>query len=179
MKKILINSTSIRSGSNSELLAQSFLKGAKEAGNDVEFITLKDKDIHFCRGCMACQKIKRCVINDSANEITEKMSNSEIIVWATPIYYYSTSGQLKTMIDRANPLFVKDNKFKEVYLLCTAAEEEKEVADGAKKIIQGWVDCFEGVEFVKTIFVGGVNEPNAIKDNQGLLEAYKLGLSIN
>ena len=55
MKKVLVISTSLRAGSNSELLAKEFEKGAKEAGNAVEFVSLKDKNIAFCKGCMACQ----------------------------------------------------------------------------------------------------------------------------
>ena len=59
MKNVLIISTSIRAGSNSEKLAHEFEKGAKEAGNAVKFISLKDKNIAFCRGCLACQKLHR------------------------------------------------------------------------------------------------------------------------
>ena len=58
-KKVLVISTSPRTGSNSELLANEFARGAKDAGNEVEIISLKDKDIKFCRGCFACQKTKR------------------------------------------------------------------------------------------------------------------------
>ena len=85
-KKVLIISTSLRNNANSEILALETMKGAEEAGHDVEFVTLRDKDIKFCKGCMACQKLGHCVINDDANAITEKMKNSDVIVWATPVY---------------------------------------------------------------------------------------------
>lgn len=121
LKKILILSSSLRNNSNSEMLAQKFYEGAKTAGNEVEFISLKDKKIAFCKGCLACQKNFRCVIHDDADLIAQKILTAEILVFATPIYYYGMSGQLKTMLDRANPLFPTDYKFREVYLLASAA----------------------------------------------------------
>ena len=87
-KKVLIISTSIRNNSNSEILAKEAERGAKDAGHEVAFVTLKDKEIKFCKGCLACQKLGHCVIDDDANAITEKMKNAEVIVWATPVYYY-------------------------------------------------------------------------------------------
>lgn len=178
MKKVLIISTSIRSGSNSELLAHELERGAKEAGNAVEFVSLKDKSIAFCRGCLACQKLHKCVINDDANAIADKICESEVIVWASPIYYYEMSGQMKTLIDRVNSLYSRDYKFKETYFLTVAAEEESYVPEKAISGLQGWVDCFEGVELKKTLFIGGVNNPNEMKNNEKLHLAYEMGRNI-
>ncbi len=81
MKKVLVLSSSLRKGSNSEILAQEFAKGAAEAGNKVEFESLRGKKIGFCMGCLACQKKGKCVIKDDANAITEKMKKAEVIVF--------------------------------------------------------------------------------------------------
>ena len=178
MKKVLIISTSIRNGSNSELLAKEFEKGAKEAGNEVEFVSLKDKNIAFCRGCLACQKLHKCVINDDVNEIADKMCESEVIVWVSPIYYYEMSGQMKTSIDRCNSLYSRDYKFKDIYFLTVAAEDEQYVPEKAINGLQGWIDCFEGVELKDTLFVGGVNGPNEINNNEKLKQAYEMGRNI-
>ncbi len=175
MKKVLIISTSLRAGSNSEIAAKEVEKGAKEAGNAVEFVSLKDKNIAFCKGCLACQKLGKCIINDDANAITDKIANSEVIVWATPIYYYEMSGQMKTMIDRANSLFSRDNKFKEVYLVTTSEEESSHVNEGALKGLQGWVNCFDDVELKGYLSLGGFNTPNEIKNSERLKEAYEFG----
>ena len=93
-KRVLVISTSIRNNSNSEKLAEAFADGAKAAGNEVELVSLKDKAIAFCRGCLACQKIGHCVINDDANAITDKILEAEVVAWATPVYYYEMSGQM-------------------------------------------------------------------------------------
>ena len=59
MKKVIVISTSLRRGSNSDMLADKFVEGAKAAGNDVEKISLVGKDIQFCKGCLGCQKLGR------------------------------------------------------------------------------------------------------------------------
>ncbi|MBQ2220141.1 MAG: flavodoxin family protein, partial [Acidaminococcaceae bacterium] len=138
-KKVLVISTSIRGNSNSEKLAEAFADGAKAAGNEVELVSLKNKTIAFCKGCLACQQTGHCVIKDDANAITDKMLEADVIAWATPIYYYEMSGQMKTMIDRANSLFPKDYKFRDVYLLTAAAEDEPDVDEGAVHGLKGWI----------------------------------------
>ena len=142
-KKVLVISTSIRGNSNSEKLAEAFADGAKAAGNEVELVSLKNKTIAFCKGCLACQQTGHCVIKDDANAITDKMLEADVVAWATPIYYYEMSGQMKTMIDRANSLFPKDYKFRDVYLLTAAAEDEPDVDEGAVHGLKGWIACFE------------------------------------
>ena len=88
MKKIIVISTSLRNGSNSDQLADKFIQGAMESGNSVEKISLANKEIAFCKGCLACQKIGRCVIKDDVNDIMQKVLEADVICWATPIYYY-------------------------------------------------------------------------------------------
>ena len=177
-KRVLIISTSVRPNSNSEALANAFADGAREAGNEVEFVSLRGKTIAFCRGCLACQKVGHCVIQDDANDIVERMLGAEIIVWATPIYYYEMCGQMKTMIDRANSLYSRDYQFRDVYLLSTATEDEPYVDEGAVKGVNGWVACFEKARFAGKVFAGGVTEPGAIAGHKALVEARGMGKSI-
>lgn len=178
MKKILVISSSLRAKSNSECLANSFANGAIDAGNEVEIINLKDKNLAFCKGCLACQKIGKCVINDDANAITDKMEQADVIAFASPVYYYSISGQLKTLIDRANSLYSRNYKFRDIYFLSTAAEDEKETFEGAEKAIQGWIDCFEKAELKGKVYCGGVNNGGDIKENTTLQNAYEMGKNV-
>lgn len=177
-KNVLIISTSFRNNSNSEIMAKEVEKGAKDAGHNVEFVTLKDKNIQFCKGCLACQKLGHCVINDDANEITEKIKNADVVVWATPVYYYEMSGQMKTMIDRANPLFTSDYKFKEVYLITASADTGEEAVKRVINGVQGWIDCFSGVKF-SGYACATVNEPDEVNSQpKSLQDAYNLGKNI-
>ena len=175
---ILIISTSPRRGSNSDRLAAEFAQGAEEAGNKVEVVRLRDKEIAFSRGCLACQKTHRCVIGDDAVGIYQKMHDADVIVWATPVYYYSVSGQMKTMIDRANPLYDTDYHFRETYLLASAAEDEESTVEGAVTTLQGWVDCFPQVQLKGVIFAGGVNDPGDIEGHPALEKARQAGRSV-
>lgn len=142
MKKVIVISTSLRTGSNSDMLANQFIEGAKAAGHEVEKISLAGKDIRFCKGCLACQKLGKCVIQDDANDIMQKVLNADVVCWATPIYYYEMSGQMKTLIDRMNALYSLDYKFRDVYMLTTAAEDEPEVPKRAEAGLTGWIDCY-------------------------------------
>lgn len=138
-KKVLIISSSPRKGGNSETLAAAFAKGAQAAGNQAETVYLREKRYSFCKGCFACLKLGHCVIKDDAVEIAAKMHDADVLVFATPVYYYSVSGQLKTMLDRANPLFDTDYAFTKAYLLAAAAEDEPETVTGAVRAVQaGW-----------------------------------------
>lgn len=178
MKKVLIISTSPRLNSNSHALAEQFAAGARDAGHHVDIVNLRDKEIKFCRGCLACQKTGRCVINDDAPKITDSMFEAEVIVWATPIYYYEMSGQMKTMIDRGNPLYGSDYKFTDIYMLSSAAEDEEYVPEKAIEGLKGWIDCFERASLKGSVFAGGVNMPGDIAGHKALAEAYEMGKNI-
>lgn len=177
-KNVLIITASMRYNSNSDLLAEEFAKGAAEAGNKVETISLKNKKLQFCIGCLACQKTGKCVLKDDAAEIVEKVKKADVVCFASPVYYYSISGQLKTMLDRLNPLFGSNYQFRDVYFLSTAYEDEKTTVKGSITAVQGWVDCFEKARLDGTIFAGGVNEPGEIKDHPSLQKAFALGEKI-
>ena len=177
-KKVVVISTSLRRNSNSAELAKKFAEGARDAGNDVEEISLVGKKIAFCTGCLACQKIGHCVINDDAVAIEPVVLNADVVVFATPIYYYEMSGQMKTLIDRLNPMFPKKYRFREVYLLTTAADAGDYTPERVTAGLQGWIDCFDGVEMKGTIFAGGVDGAGAIKGSKKLDEAYEMGKSV-
>ena len=177
-KKVLIISTSPRKGGNSDTLAEEFARGAREAGHEVEKIGLWDKTIGFCRGCLACQKTGRCVIHDDADMIAQKMLTAEVIVFATPIYYYEMSGQMKTMLDRGNPLYSSDYAFREIYLLATAADTDDSAMDGAAKGLEGWISCFEKARLAGMVFGGGADAIGTIQGNPALNEAYEIGKAV-
>lgn len=177
-KKVVILSTSPRKNSNSEALAEAFAKGAHEAGNDVEIIRIREKTFEFCRGCFACQKTGKCILKDDMAEIVPKMEQADVLVFATPIYYYEMSGQMKTLLDRANPLFVADYRFRDVYFLSSAAEDEDYVPQRAQSGLEGWIECFEKARLAGSVFGGGVTEAGEIKGSPALDKACEMGRAI-
>ena len=174
-KKVLIISSSLRADSNSDALAQAFAEGARTAGSEVELVRLAGKTLGFCRGCLACQKTGRCVIRDDGDVIAQKMLHADVLVFATPVYYYGMSGQLKTLLDRANPLFASDYAFRDVYLLCTSADEGADAADGTRAGIECWLSCFGRARLAGCVHGAGVDAPGAIAGSAALDEARALG----
>lgn len=178
-KNVLIVSSSLRAGSNSEILAREAERGAQAAGHQVEFISLKDKNINFCRGCLACQKTQKCVIADDMAEMINKVQNADVLIFATPIYYYEMSGQLKTFLDRCNPLYVSDYKFRDVYLLTALHDDTPNASQTAANGLQGWVECFEKSRLAGVVDCGGINEPKEVGNHPEYLQkAYNLGKAV-
>ncbi len=177
IKKVFIVSASLRGGSNSELLARSFAKGASEAGNQVEFLSLKNFNLKFCIGCLACQNTGNCVLNDDMQSVIDKVQKSDVLVFATPVYYYEMCGQLKTFLDRLNPLYIKNNEFKDIYLLGACYDDRKEAFDRTINGLGGWIECFEDVKLKNTLLATSTNEPNSLSENFKKL-AYDMGKSV-
>lgn len=157
------------------MLANQFVEGAKAAGNEVEKISLVGKNIQFCKGCLGCQKLGHCIIRDDVNDIMDKVMKADVICWATPIYYYEMSGQMKTLIDRMNGMYEQDYQFRDVYLLTTAAEDETETPKRAEAGLMGWIDCYPKSRLAGTLFCGGVNDAREIEGNAKLQDAFELG----
>ncbi len=175
-QNVLIISTSPRKNSNSDALAEAFAEGARSAGHRVEIISLRDKTINFCKGCLTCQKTHRCIQHDDADTIAQKMLFADVLCFATPVYYYAVCGQMKTMLDRANPLFSANYAFRKVYLLATAADETPSAMDGVLKDMEGWVACFPECRIAGMVRGTGVINAGDIKSKIMLLrESYELG----
>jgi len=179
MSNILVISTSLRPRSNSDILTERLVAGARDAGHQVEEISLKGKELKYCIGCLACQKTQRCVQKDDALWIADKMKDADTLVFSTPIYYYEMSGQMKTLLDRMNPLYSSDYRFRLVYMLSVAAENETYTPEKAVSGLEGWVDCFEKAKLCGSLFVGGLNGPGEASANAEALEkAYQFGKNL-
>ena len=179
MKHVLVISTSLRRGSNSLCLAREFGRGAEDAGNRVAFVSLEGRHIGCCRGCLICQKTRTCVIHDDASAIAAMIQAADVLAFATPIYYYGMCGQMKTLLDRCNPLFPSDYAFRTVYLLAAAADGEERAMDGAVQGLQGWIDCFEKARLAGVVRGTGMAGAGEAAAHTGRLnEAYLLGKGV-
>lgn len=177
-KKVLILSSSPRRGGNSDTLCDEFMRGAKESGNQVEKIFLKDKHINYCTGCSVCSMHgKPCPQKDDANEIVEKMIAADIIVMATPVYFYTMSAQMKTLIDRtcARYLEIKDKEF---YFIISAAETSIPMMERTIEGFRGFLDCLEGPKERGVIYGVGAWKVGEINDKTSMSEAYEIGKKV-
>lgn len=174
-KKILILSGSPRKGGNSDLLCDEFMRGAQESGNDVEKIFIRDKKIGYCTACYYCRDTgKGCAIKDDMAEILDKMLEADVIVMASPVYFYSIDAQLKAVIDRAVAKWTKI-KNKEFYYIMTAAEDSDTVMDCTLECLRGFAICLDGSKEMGVIYGKGVYEAGEIKNTPIMKEAYEMG----
>ena len=177
-KKILIITTSLRNGSNTDILAKEFMRGAEEKGHSTEIISLKNKKIGFCKACYYCQKEHKCIQNDSVNEILEKMLHSDVIVFATPVYFYEMSGILKTLLDRTMPIYFENCRFREVYVISASTDSDNHSADRLISGIKGWIECFPNVKLCGTICGAGAGKPESVKNHSAFSQAYYMGKEV-
>ena len=119
MSRILILSSSPRRNGNSDLLCDRFAEGAGKAGHQVEKIRLAEKKIGYCTACYACRNGK-CPQQDDAPEILEKMLTADVIVLATPVYFYTMCAQLKALLDRTVAIFPRLTDKKYYYIMTMA-----------------------------------------------------------
>lgn len=177
-KRVLIISSSPRKGGNSDTLCDEFLRGASEAGNEAEKIFLRDKTIHYCTGCGICSTYgKPCPQKDDAAEIIDKMLAADVIVMATPVYFYTMSAQMKTLIDRCCGPYTR-MMGKEFYFIVTAAENNKGNMMRTIDTFQGFLDCLNDPIVKGTVFGLGVWQTGEIKGHPAMREAYEMGKAI-
>lgn len=178
MKNVLIISASPRKNGNSDMLCDRFAQGAKENGNHVEKVFVASKNIGYCRGCGVCNSTHECVQKDDMSDILDMMVNADVIVLATPVYFYSIDGQMKTFIDRTVPRYT-EIKNKDFYFIMTAADTEKSNFERTMETFRGFTeDCLDGVKEAGIIYGTGAWQIGEIKDTPAYDEAYNMGKRI-
>lgn len=179
-KNVLIISSSPRRGGNTDALCDEFMRGVVEAGNKAEKIFLRDKVIHYCTGCSVCSLHgKSCPQEDDAAGVIGRMVLADVIVLATPVYFYAMSAQMKTLIDRCCGLYTQMND-KEFYFIAAGAEGEegKELLSHVFDNLTGFLDCLENPVVKGKILATGVWHVGEIKDKSAMREAYEMGKGV-
>lgn len=176
-KKVLILSGSPRKGGNSDVLCDEFMRGALESGNEVEKIRVAEKKIGYCRSCSACENTGVCAIKDDMAELMQKILDTDVLVLASPVYFYAVDAQLKTVIDRTYVRW-QEVKNKEMYYIMTAADEGRESMDTTLACFRGYAACVEGSVEKGVIYGTGVYDKGEVLETPAMKEAYEMGLSV-
>jgi multimeric flavodoxin WrbA len=175
-KRVLVLSSSPRRGGNSDLLCDQFVNGSKEAGHPAEKIFLKDKKINYCTGCGTCiDKGKSCSQKDDMAEVLDKMVEADVIVMATPVYFYTMCAQMKTLIDRTCARYT-EIKNKEFYFIVTAADTNKRAMERTLEEFRGFTYCLEDAKEKGVIYGTGAWDKGEIKGKPAMEEAFKAGM---
>lgn len=174
MKNVVIISSSPRKGGNSDSLCREFEKGAIDAGHSVTYVNLADMKLGYCIACYACNKTGKCFQNDGVNELAEKLKSADVIVFGTPVYFYTMSGQLKVMIDRLTPHYEEINA--DTYIFATAWDSNTEMLKLTAESIRGATrDCFGTYNEKGCLLVGGVHSKGEILGRPEMKQAYEMG----
>lgn len=179
-KHILILNGSPRQNGNTSALIREFSRGAKESGHEVSTFLLHKMNIHGCKGCWQGGKDpdSPCTIKDDMDEIYPIYRKADIVVLASPLYYWSISGQLKTAFDRlfavaeANEDYL--NPSKDTALLMAAE------SDGFEETVYWYESAMKHIHWndLGQVLVSGVLQPGDIETRPELNKAYELGRSI-
>ena len=175
MKNVVIISSSPRKNGNSDILCQQFMRGAKETGNIVNYVRLAEKNINYCKACGSCEISGECFQNDDMKELIDLCLKADVIVLATPVYFYSMSGQLKVFIDRLLPKYTSISA--DIYIFATAWDSETKNLNSTLEAIRGLTrDCFENCTEKGYLLVGDVYHKGDINDkDEQLFQAYRMG----
>lgn len=178
MSNIVILTGSVRKDGNTELLARSFAEGAKKH-NEVEIISVADYKVNPCIGCNSCfeREGHRCFQQDDMAKIYARLSEADMAVAASPVYFYGISAQLKAVLDRLHTPMRNDFKIKKAALLLAGAASLPEMFDAVILQYKLILDFFH-IEDAGMVLVRGVKEKGDIKGNPALAQAFELGMSV-
>lgn len=179
MGRIVVLVGSMRKGGNTDLLAQAFAEGARE-NNTVEIVSVADCKVNPCIGCNSCftREGNQCFQKDDMVGIYKKLKAADMIVIASPVYFYGISAELKAMIDRLHTPMRNEFRVKKLALLLVGAATLPELFDAIKLQYQLVLNFFH-LEDAGMVLVRGVKDIGDIKGTKALEEAYHLGGSIN
>ena len=177
-KRVCIISASPRRNGNSDQLAEAFKRGAVEGGNMTEKIFLANKQIGYCKACNYCQSHNGvCAFRDDMEDILNSMMLADVIVLASPVYYYNVNAQLKTMIDRTYARFMQLTN-KEFYYILSCADDTNESIDRAVEALHGFAVCLPGSSEKGVVYGTGLPSHGAVEGKNVLKQAYEMGLSV-
>lgn len=168
----------MRKGGNTQLLAQAFAEGAKKR-NEVEIVSVADYKVNPCIGCNSCftRENNRCFQEDDMTQIYVKLKTADIVVIASPVYFYGISAQLKAIVDRLHTPMRNEFSIKKLGLLLVGAATLPELFDAIVVQYQLVLDFFH-LENIGMVLVRGVKEKGDIVGNAALKEAFELGMSV-
>lgn len=175
--KVLAISASPRSHGNSDLLCDQLLKGAQESGHTIKKINLAEKKISPCLACDICRSEKPCVRKDDMTEILEEVIEADMIVLATPVYFYSMNAQMKLFIDRCYSRFM-EIKGKTFCFIVTAAAPEHSGTDETIAGLRGFLRCLPDAVEKEIIYGTGAWDKGDILQHPAYEKAYLLGKSL-
>lgn len=184
--KLLALLGSPRKNGNTSFLLDEYLKGIKESNKEVEIakVYLQGKDIHYCNACNVCHKVTigKCVIKDDMQELYAQFNKSKMIVFATPVYWWGVSSQLKTFLDRTNAFDVEGGKYfkgKTISVLMTYGIDSPNKGPELIKTSFEEICKYTGMNLMDVYGVCTTQYSHIKEDPATLKKVYEMGLKIS
>jgi len=153
------------------------MEGAIEASHEVEKVVLAEKEINYCTGCYACKSNGKCAQKDDMAPILDSMQKADVIVMATPVYFYTMCSQMKTVIDRTVARYTKIAN-KEFYFMVTAADSNKAALERTIEGFRGFTSCLPGAKEKGVVYGAGAWEIGGIQGSRAMKQAYEMGKAL-
>ena len=174
MKILLISGSPHKAGTTSVLI-KAFSKGAESAGHEVYHFNAGEKEVHPCIACERCHSaVSACVFRDAFDEMRDMLIEADAVVFASPIYYYGLTAQLKAVIDRFYGIDEQLRTAKKTALLLACGDNTMESAECAASPFYGMVD-YLGWEIADVIAVKGCYTAEDVVNTEYPDQAYELG----
>jgi multimeric flavodoxin WrbA len=150
------------------------MEGAIAAKHQVEKVILAEKKINYCKGCYGCGGDGKCVQKDDMAQILDSMTAADVIVLATPVYFYTMCAQMKTVIDRTVGRYTKITN-KDFYFIVTAAVSKKAALERTIEGFRGFTSCLPGAKEKGIVYGTGAWEVGDILGSPAMNQAYEMG----
>lgn len=178
MSRIVVLVGSVRKGGNTDLLARAFVEGASK-NHSVEVVSVANNQVNPCIGCNSCftRENHNCFQNDDMPAIYDKLKTADMLVVASPVYFYGISAQLKAIIDRLHTPMRNEFQIKKLALILVGAATLPELFDAIKVQYQLILNFFQ-LEDAGMLLVKCAKDKGDVKESESLRKAYDLGISI-
>jgi multimeric flavodoxin WrbA len=153
------------------------MEGAIAARHQVEKVVLAEKKINYCTGCYACRGNGRCAQKDDMAQILDSMKAADVIVMATPVYFYTMCAQMKTVIDRTVARYTEITD-KDFYFIATAAVGSKAALKPTIEGFRGFLSCLPGAKEKGIVYGTGAWEMGDILSSPAMQQAYEMGKAL-
>lgn len=175
-----------RRGGNTDLLLEEALKGAEKEGAEVERIYISDLRMTSCTACHGCDETGKCIVQDEMQEIYPKLLEADIILLASPIFFYGISGWAKALVDRSqalwsrkylvkHPSLGKEGKKRKGFFISAGATKGQKVFDGAILTVKYFFDTFNAEYVGELVFRGIDAKGDILKHPDALRQAFETG----
>ncbi len=175
-----------RRGGNTDILLEEALKGAEKEGAETERLFLTNFTITPCKECYGCERTGQCVIPDDMDKIYPKLLEADVIILASPIFFYGITAWAKALVDRCqafwsrkyllkDPSLGKEGKKRKGFFISVGGTKGRKIFDGAILTAKYFFDVLNGEYVGELVFRGIDGKGDILKHPEAIREAFEAG----